>query len=240
MKRTVVAGSRRIEYVLIQAVRRNILIQALPEGETRVYAPKTARLRDVDELVRASADRIAEMHRSLDQRREERQKRHPVADGSEIMVEGQRWTLRLSQEHCARPRADLDEDAREIRLRMENPGDEEAVRSALKSALAVRALARIRQRIEWYHPRIGGAFGRVTVRDQRSRWGSCSSKHNLNFNWKLILAPSQALDYVVVHELCHLHEFNHSPRFWRLVESQMPDYEAWKKWLKIHGSELGI
>ena len=62
MKRTVVAGSRRIEYVLIQAVRRNILIQALPEGETRVYAPKTARLRDVDELVRASADRIAEMH----------------------------------------------------------------------------------------------------------------------------------------------------------------------------------
>ena len=217
MKRTVVAGSRRIEYVLIQAVRRNILIQALPEGETRVYAPKTARLRDVDELVRASADRIAEMHRSLDQRREERQKRHPVADGSEIMVEGQRWTLRLSQEHRARPRADLDEDAREIRLRMENPGDEEAVRSALKSALAARALARIRQRIEWYHPRIGGAF-----------------------NWKLILAPPQALDYVVVHELCHLHEFNHSPRFWRLVESQMPDYEAWKKWLKIHGSELGI
>ena len=80
----------------------------------------------------------------------------------------------------------------------------------------------------------------MTVRDQRSRWGSCSSKHNLNFNWKLILAPPQALDYVVVHELCHLHEFNHSLRFWRLVESQMPDYEAWKKWLKIHGSELGI
>ena len=86
----------------------------------------------------------------------------------------------------------------------------------------------------------GGNIQQVHSRDQRSRWGSCSSKHNLNFNWKLILAPPQALDYVVVHELCHLHEFNHSPRFWRLVESQMPDYEAWKKWLKIHGSELGI
>ena len=97
---------------------------------------------------------------------------------------------------------------------------------------------RIRQRIEWYHPRIGGAFGRVTVRDQRSRWGSCSSKHNLNFNWKLILAPPEALTYVVIHELCHLKDFNHSPRFWAEVRARMPEYEAWKKWLHTHGKEL--
>ncbi len=62
----------------------------------------------------------------------------------------------------------------------------------------------------------------------------------MNFNWKLIMAPPQALDYVVVHELCHLYEFNHSPRFWQLVERQLPDYEVWKKWLKSHTEDMNI
>ena len=84
------------------------------------------------------------------------------------------------------------------------------------------------------------APGRIAIRDQKSRWGSCSRKGNLNFNWKLIMAPPPALDYVVIHELCHLHEFNHSPRFWQLVAAQMPEYESWKKWLKQHGPELTL
>ena len=164
MKRIVIAGTRRLEYTLIQSVRRNVLFQALPESGIRVYAPRGMRLRDIDAMVRQ--------------------------------------------------------------------------RAALRSALSARALLRIRQRIEHYAPLLGVQPGRVTVRDQKSRWGSCSSKHNLNFNWKLIMAPPQALDYVVVHELCHLKIFNHSPRFWALVGSCMPDYEVWKKWLKVHGADL--
>ena len=80
----------------------------------------------------------------------------------------------------------------------------------------------------------------MAIRDQKSRWGSCSQKGNVNFNWKLVMAPPPALDYVVVHELCHLYEFNHSPRFWALVARHVPDYEVWKKWLKAHGKELGV
>ena len=91
-----------------------------------------------------------------------------------------------------------------------------------------------------YAPRISEDYGRVTIREQKTRWGSCSSKRNLNFNWKLIQAPPEALDYVVIHELCHLREFNHSPRFWQLVQAQMPEYESWKKWLKQHGTEMGV
>ena len=114
------------------------------------------------------------------------------------------------------------------------------MRAALKAALSRRALERIRRRLDEYAPRLGVRYGRVAVRDQRSRWGSCSQKGNLNFNWKLIMAPEEALTYVVIHELCHLIEFNHSPRFWRLVEGQMPEYECWKKWLEAHGSKLGV
>ena len=235
MKRVVRAGERRIEYILIQSVRRNVLLQALPEGETRVYAPKTMRLRDIDEMVRSNAEKIAGLHETLDRRLDEDRKAHPVTDGSRIALEGRLHTL-----HLHNGRTKLETADGQMHLWLSNPEDETAVRMAIKKTLAERALIRVRERIEFYHPEIGGEYGRVTVRDQRSRWGSCSAKHNLNFNWKLIMAPPQCLDYVVIHELCHLHEFNHSPRFWRLVESRMPDYAAWKKWLKVHGEELGI
>ena len=235
MKRAVCAGNRRIEYILIQSVRSNVLLQALPEGKTRVYAPKHMKLREIDETVRQNAEKIAGLHEKLDRQLDEDRKQHPVSDGSLIAVVGQMLRLKL---HEGRTRAKFENG--EIQLWLKTPGDEEAVRAALKSALAARALERIRQRLAVYGPRVGGAFGRVAIRDQRSRWGSCSSKHNLNFNWKLIMAPPQVLDYVVIHELCHLHEFNHSARFWRLVETQMPEYEAWKKWLTAHGGELGV
>lgn len=235
MKRVVCVGSRRIEYILIQSVRGNVLLQALPEGQTRVYAPKQMKLRDIDETVRRNAEKIANLHEVLDRRLDEDRKNHPVSEGSRISVEGEMLALHL---HEGRTRAQF--GGGELHLWLKEPGDETAVRAALKSALAARALERIRERLAVYGPRIGGEYGRVAIRDQRSRWGSCSAKHNLNFNWKLIMAPPQVLDYVVIHELCHLHEFNHSTRFWRLVSAQMPEYEAWKKWLKVHGGELGV
>lgn len=235
MKRVVRAGTRRIEYTLIQTARSSVLLQALPEGVTRVYAPKQMRLRDIDETVRRSAEQIEKLHESLDRKLDEERKNHPVSEGSSIPVEGGFMTLRLQK---GRTRSEFVDG--EIRLRLQEPENEDAVRAALKSALAARALERIRERLGVYAPNLGVSFGRVAIRDQKSRWGSCSSKHNLNFNWKLIMAPKQALDYVVIHELCHLIEFNHSQRFWKLVSSQMPEYEAWKKWLKVHGGELGV
>ena len=94
------------------------------------------------------------------------------------------------------------------------------------------------QRAGYYAKILGVQFHRITVRSQRSRWGSCSQKGNLNFNCLLALAPPEILDYVVVHELCHLREMNHSPRFWALVESVLPDCRTCRQWLKDHGKEL--
>jgi predicted metal-dependent hydrolase len=85
---------------------------------------------------------------------------------------------------------------------------------------------------------LGVTFTRITLRDQRSRWGSCSSKGTLSFNWRLVLAPHDVLDYVVVHEICHLVELNHGKRFWRLVERRRPDYRESKRWLDDHGWEI--
>jgi predicted metal-dependent hydrolase len=85
---------------------------------------------------------------------------------------------------------------------------------------------------------LGVSYTRLTLRDQRSRWGSCSSKGALSFNWRLVLAPNDVLDYVVVHEICHLAEHNHGPNFWRLVERRRPSYRESKQWLDAHGWEI--
>ena len=87
-------------------------------------------------------------------------------------------------------------------------------------------------------PRLGVSPRRIQIRDQRSRWGSCSTRGTLSFNWRLVLAPFDVLDYVVVHELCHLLEPNHSRRFWKLVEARRPRWRTQRGWLREHGAEL--
>ncbi len=98
----------------------------------------------------------------------------------------------------------------------------------------------IPKRVAYYAGLLGVDYNTITIRDQKTRWGSCSSKGNLSFSWRLILAPPKVLDYVVVHELCHRKEMNHSPRFWALVESIIPDYKTHRKWLKENGEKLSI
>ena len=96
------------------------------------------------------------------------------------------------------------------------------------------------QRCAYYCQYTGGHYTSITVRDQKTRWGSCSSRGTLSFNYRLVFAPQTVLDYVVVHELCHLTHMNHSRDFWNLVGSVMPDYKSHRKWLKEHGGELTL
>jgi predicted metal-dependent hydrolase len=108
--------------------------------------------------------------------------------------------------------------------------------SEVEARLAVREL--VAMLIDEEAPAIGVEPARVQIRDQRSRWGSCSTRGTLSFNWRLVLAPFDVLDYVVVHELCHLREPNHSRRFWKLVEQRRPDWREQRDWLHEHGPEL--
>lgn len=91
---------------------------------------------------------------------------------------------------------------------------------------------------DYYAKNMGVAYGRISIRDQKTRWGSCSAEGNLNFNWRLVMAPAGVLDYVVVHELAHRKEMNHSAAFWEVVEETMPEYKKYRKWLKENGQTL--
>jgi hypothetical protein len=108
--------------------------------------------------------------------------------------------------------------------------------SELEGRRAAREL--VHMLVEEEAAELGVEVERIQIRDQRTRWGSCSSAGNLSFNWRLVLAPFDVLDYVVVHEVCHLREANHSRRFWRLVETRRPGWREQKTWLDEHGPEL--
>lgn len=112
--------------------------------------------------------------------------------------------------------------------------------TALEKRYRKAAKEYIPQRVAHYQQFTGGAYERIVIRDQKTRWGSCSSNKTLSFNYRLMLAPPQILDYVVVHELCHLKHMNHSREFWAAVEEVMPDYKIYRKWLREHGSELTL
>ena len=105
-------------------------------------------------------------------------------------------------------------------------------------ALADKALKVIPERVKYYAPLLGVKYGRITIRNQRSRWGSCSGRKNLNFNCLLMLTPPEVIDSVVVHELAHLKEMNHSERFYAEVLRVFPDYWKWQDWLKENGKDI--
>ena len=124
-------------------------------------------------------------------------------------------------------------EKREEDLKSISPLTEMEIQELIENAKRV-----IKQRVDYYAPIVGVDYGRITIRNQKTRWGSCSSKGNLNFNVALMRMPLEVLDYVVVHELCHRIEMNHSPRFWKEVERIIPDYKKHEKYLKEQGHKV--
>ncbi len=124
------------------------------------------------------------------------------------------------------------------RLRIASAPPVEKLSEEELSLLRRSASERFGERAAVFAPLVGVNYGRITIRCQKSKWGSCSAAGNLNFNCLLMLAPPEVLDYVVVHELCHRLEMNHSDTFWRNVERVLPDWRERRKWLREHGDAL--
>jgi predicted metal-dependent hydrolase len=155
----------------------------------------------------------------------------PFVDGAIVPVLGVPHRIRHSPDIAAPPILVADG---EIRVR----GDPTHLPRRVRDHLAALARDELARRARTLAERLGHKVARVSVRDTKSRWGSCSSKGNLSFSWRLIFAPDDVVDYVVAHEVAHLAEMNHGPRFWRLVESLMPGYVRHRRWLDRHRAEL--
>ena len=121
------------------------------------------------------------------------------------------------------------------RQKAERPPRDYEQNPALEAQYRKEARRRITERAAYFAEKMGVDYGRIAIKAAKTRWGRCSARGNLNFHWKLILMPPAILDYVVVHELAHRIEMNHSPRFWAQVERILPDYRERRRWLKENG-----
>ncbi|HEU0155432.1 MAG TPA: SprT family zinc-dependent metalloprotease [Stellaceae bacterium] len=155
----------------------------------------------------------------------------PFVEGALVPVLGVLHRVRRESDAGAPPVAIADG---EIRVK----GEPAHLARRLRDHLAGMAREELARRSRPLAQQIGRRVARVSVRDTRSRWGSCSGSGNLSFNWRLIFAPEPVIDYVVAHEVAHLAEMNHGPRFWRLVESLVPDARSPRLWLKRHRNRL--
>ena len=234
-------GGRILPYQIRRSARRRtIAISIDPKEGLVVYSPLRVNVEGLQEFLQEKARWILRHAERLEAARD----RNPTLTwehGGNIPYRGGQVQLRV-EPGAARFAVHL---AGEI-LTVQTPPeaglvpDAESVRVPVVRWLRGQAAAEVEARVRVYQEQVNAVPRTIRVRDQKRRWGSCSAHGALNFNWRLILAPAEVLDYVVVHELCHLKELNHSTRFWEWVGRVLPDYRDPRGWLRHNGHLLDI
>ena len=156
-------------------------------------------------------------------------------DANLIVRAPYRMTDRAIAEFVASKQNWIEKHLEKMRQRSEKRAAAPEFTEEERENLIRTALRIIPEKAAHFAPLVGVTYGRITIRNQKTVWGSCSTKGNLNFNYMLAALPDEVVDYVVVHELCHRKEMNHSPKFWAEVEKVIPDYKRIRKWLKDEG-----
>ncbi|MGI8749083.1 MAG: M48 family metallopeptidase [Thermoleophilaceae bacterium] len=215
---------------------RRVRIQVSPDG-VEVVVPRRMPLREVEPFV---AEKRPWVKRTLRRLQEAQAQRTPtrLEDGGEVPFMERSLGLRVVVEP-RRVRAHVAKRGDRLTVKVPD-ASRETVRSALEGWYRRRAREEVEPRLDAATVRAGAPYAGLQIRGQRTRWASCSSSGAMSFNWRLLLAPPEILDYVVEHEVAHLSVHDHSNRFWSLLESRMPDYREHERWLKRHGPSLRL
>lgn len=221
MGQITLAGNPPIDIVLLRSgrARRLSLRVSQLDGRVTLTLPKGASEREARRFAEEKSDWIAgalsRSETSVD-----------VAPGMSLPIDGTERQVITGDGRSARLLPGT------LRVPADRPGP------AAQALLKHLARDRLAQASDRYADQVGRAYGRLTLRDTRSRWGSCSSEGNLMYSWRLILAPCEVLDYVAAHEVAHLVHMDHSDRFWGLVQDICPDYATPRAWLRREGAGL--
>lgn len=231
----VTSGTATIPYTVVRSSRRRrtIEISVNTEAGVIVRAPERAAKTLLHELVERRIPWILARQRAL----AERPAQAPLADGASVRYMGRTFALRVVESPGARSVCLASE---ELRVALPVGGAPGAVQAALEAWLRAEAAVVFEAAVARFAPLMGVTPGRVLVRDQRRRWGSCGQDGTLRFNWRLIMAPPEVIDLVAVHELAHLRHRNHSPAFWAEVARALPDYQSRRVQLRAIGRSLQL
>lgn len=216
---------------IIRTDRRSIAILIDPRGRLVVRSPLKVPLNLINAFV---ASKQAWIEQKLAEARE-REPRQAIEfkDGENFLLLGEKRTLRL----ISQSKKPLTLVNQEFILHKEHRTDATMLFEKMYKKVAKQYLS---ERLDTLSTKYGYKFTRMRITSARTRWGSCSSTGTISFTWRLIMAPVEVIDYVVIHELVHIGIKDHSKRFWGKVESLMPEYKKHKNWLKVHGGKLSL
>lgn len=228
-----------MQYQLIRSKRKTIAISFDRDGNLVVKAPYFLKNFEIDAFVQSKAEWIKATAIRLAREKERHESsRLKLENGDTLPYLGEQRVLSVIRED--RKRAKVCSAMERILLVVPYEADYEYRRNALEKWYRKEASDIIEEKASEYAMRLSVSFQDIHIKDTKSRWGSCSGKGNLNFNWRLVMAPEPVLDYVVIHELCHLRYMDHSEHFWNLVAEFCPAYKQYRKWLKEHGESLHL
>jgi predicted metal-dependent hydrolase len=242
MKLSIQYHNRTIEFEVVYRNRKTFAIQIKPPDNITVFSPIKLSEDAIKEMVKSKGEWILKKLRHFE-------KNDPVifnrefADGEPLMYLGNKCFLQvIPDKNISRPKVKLSDGWLQVTTPVE---DRDLLRKTIEKWYRKEAESLICERVDYFKAKFGirsGLIkpGQVKVKEQKRRWGSCTSKGDLLFNWRMIMAPLPVIDYVVIHELCHLIHRNHSARFWKAVENMLPDYKTRRKWLKDNGVTMDL
>lgn len=234
-------GENSIVYTVSRTGRKTIGITINEKGDVKVSAPLFISEKEIIEVVRKKAAWITEKLNELKKRNLNTAAREYVS-GEKLLYLGSEYTLKVVEKEQYKPIVFMQDDNIIVYIPRGLP--EESRKQVIKDSLVKwykQCFNDIAcKRVKKYSYNLMIISCRIVIKDQKTRWGSCSSKGNINLNWRLVMAPLYIIDYVIVHELCHMRFMNHSKDFWNLVESIVPNYRECRRWLRENGYNLKI
>jgi predicted metal-dependent hydrolase len=231
--RTIILSDHEVSYLLKRSQRaRSVRLEVSGRAGLVVVVPRRYSLHRLPDLLRAK--RAWVLRKLAEVAAHEPSRRGTILDSGDALPYLGRSLELVIRRDAGRGAVHVDWG----RLIVSLDGSRCDLHAAIERWYRARAESLLREKAEDVSSRLGLRYGRLTIRGQRTRWGSCSHKGNLSFNWKLMAAPEPVVDYVVAHEVAHLREMNHSKRFWAIVASVCPGWRASRQWLKEHERAL--
>lgn len=230
-------GSTTIEFEIEYRDRKTFEISIEPPDNIRVRAPKRVAEEEVLKIVKSKGKWITQKlfeFKDIEYRKVNKE----YVNGESFMYLGRNYSLELiKNSEVKKPDVKLFQGKFYIET---NTSNQDKLKLAMENWYRKKTLEKIIEKVDYYKFYINIEPRSIKVKEQKKRWGSCNSKGDLMFNWRVSMAPSCVLDYIVVHEMCHMVYFNHSKEFWKFVEKIIPDYNDRKEWLKINGIKMDL
>jgi len=235
-------GEMEISYSIDRTDRKTVGIVVEPDGKVIIKAPIDLEQQVILDTIYNKRKWIAEKLKLAEEIKKPIPTKHELVSGEKILLKNRLIRLKIHTYPYKRSKLTYAFKTLHIYVNenLSQKEREEEIKRVLINWYKEKALNIISNRIEKYLELIDFKPQEIKVRVQKIRWGSCTKDRKLIFNWRIVMAPISAIDYVLIHELCHMIEPTHTAKFWELLKSFFPNYKKWKEWLRINGKSLDL